>query len=213
MDLPGGGRRNERVFHVNPDVRQRLERYEELLRKWQKIKNLVAPATLDEIWERHFADCLQITDLLPEGPVVADLGSGAGFPGLVIAAALKDDPNAHIHLIEANGRKCSFLSSVSREIKLPVTVHNFRIESDVQQLSGRIGFVTARALAPLPKLLDYAEPLLASGAVGLFHKGREYLSEIDNASQNWAFDLLKHDSRTDDEGCILEIRNVSRKSL
>lgn len=200
------------MIDISPQLKADLSRYEELLRKWQKAKNLVSPSTLDNLWDRHFLDSLQITEHLPAGAHICDLGSGAGFPGLVIAAHLKGDPEAHIHLVEANGRKCAFLSTVSREINLSTTIHNFRIESVAQQLSDRIGFVTARALAPLPKLLDLSEPMLKTGATALFHKGREFLSEIELASQNWSFDMLKHNSGTDENGCILELRNVVRKS-
>jgi 16S rRNA (guanine527-N7)-methyltransferase len=168
------------LFPLSAEVEARLVIYADLLRKWQKTINLVAPSTVPQLWMRHFADSLQVQAAAPGARRWADLGSGAGFPGLVTAICLADLPGAEVHLIESDQRKCAFLQNVSRETSAPAIVHHGRIETIVPTLTA-IEAVSARALAPLPQLLDYAKPLLEKGALGLFLKGERVADELTEA--------------------------------
>ena len=150
--------------------------YADLLARWQRIKNLVSPATLGEVWTRHFADSAQIQPLMPEALRWVDIGSGAGFPGLVVAILLADRPGAHVDLVEANARKCAFLREVARACGAPATVHNARIADALPGLRSA-EVLTARALAPLPDLLEMGKVLIDGGATAIFLKSR---AEVDN---------------------------------
>ena len=187
---------------VSRETRDRLAIYEAELRRWQKVKNLVGPSTLGEIWDRHFADSLQLADLA-EGEVWADLGSGAGFPGLVIAIAR---PNTQVHLVESDSRKCAFLRHVARATGAPAKVWEGRIEAVLPKLDPAPQVVTARALAGLDELLGLAAPLLSNGATGLFPKGRDHLSELTKAAESWIFEADAIPSAVDSGGRILRIR-------
>ena len=158
-------------MNVTPGIVERLTIYEQLLRKWQAVENLVAPTSLDHLWRRHFADLAQVLDMVPDASHWVDLGSGAGFPGMVLAILLAERADSSVHLIESNHRKCAFLREVSRETSARAIVHHGRIETILPTLAG-IEAVTARALAPLRVLLDYADPLLKTGAIGVFLKGQ-----------------------------------------
>jgi 16S rRNA (guanine527-N7)-methyltransferase len=196
---------------VSRETRARLEHYVALLRSWQRIKNLVGPATLDTVWTRHILDSAAVLDAAPEARRFADLGSGAGFPGLVVAILLAETPGAHVDLVEANGRKAAFLRTVARETGAPATVHAERIEDAVPKLAARtppIEVVTARALAPLDRLLELAAPLFSAGAVGVFHKGRELAEEVAAAEDRWRFDLVEHPSSTDPSARLVAVRAV-----
>ena len=197
---------------VSRETRAKLALYVDLLGRWQKIKNLVGPGTLEHVWTRHLLDSAAVLDVAPEARTIVDLGSGAGFPGLVVAVLLADTPGAAVHLVEANARKGAFLRTVARETGAPATVHIGRIEEVVPVLARTLSpdLVTARALAPLDALLGLAEPLLAKGATGLFHKGRELGEEIAAARDHWGFDLVEHPSRTDPAGRLVEIRGLRR---
>jgi 16S rRNA (guanine527-N7)-methyltransferase len=171
--------------------------------------NLVAPATLDEIWPRHFADCAQLTTLAPNALKWLDLGSGAGFPGLVIAIMTANHQNRSVHLVESNKRKCAFLSEVARRTGIAVTIHEERIE-DVAR-GGRVtgmDVVTARALAPLDRLLGLAEGFFTDGTVALFLKGREAGREMDEARARGGFSFRAIPSRVHAEGSIIEVQRV-----
>lgn len=197
---------------VSRETAGRLAAYVDLLGRWQKIKNLVGPGTLEHVWTRHILDSAAVLDAAPEARTVVDLGSGAGFPGLVVAILLAGSPGAAVHLVEANARKGAFLRTVARETGAPATVHVGRIEEVVPELARALtpDLVTARALAPLDPLLGLAEPLLAGGATGLFHKGRELAEEVAAARDHWRFDLVEHPSRTDPAGRLVEIRGLRR---
>ncbi len=160
-----------------------LSIYEDLLRRWQRKINLVAPATLDEVWLRHFADSAQVLTALPEAVRWADIGSGAGFPGLVTALLLKDRPGAIVHLIESDQRKAAFLRAVSRETGAPVAIHVERIEKALPPLAGEIDAISARALAPLDRLLDMVNQPLKNGVKAVFMKGAEWQDELTAASR------------------------------
>ena len=195
-------------FNVSRESRSRIETYVKLLLAWQQRINLIGPATVDSVWTRHVCDALQLLPLLPPGTrTIAELGSGAGIPGLILAMAAGLDA----HLYESNGKKAAFLREAARQTQTRATVHNVRLES----LQGakdlpRVQCVVARALAPLPRLLDYAMPFLAQGAVGLFHKGQDVEAELTEATKYWRMDVLKHASQCDSRGVILEIREASR---
>jgi 16S rRNA (guanine527-N7)-methyltransferase len=193
------------LMRLSPKAVERLIVYEALLRKWQTIDNLVAPASLDRIWTRHFADSAQLLDLLPIARRWADLGSGAGFPGLVLAILLADKPDATVHLVESNQRKCAFLREVSRETSARAVIHAGRIENIVPQLDD-IQAITARALAPLGMLATYAEPLLKKGAVGLFLKGQSVADELTELSRSDTFNVTLTASKTDRSGRIVIVR-------
>jgi 16S rRNA (guanine527-N7)-methyltransferase len=155
-----------------------LEIYESLLRRWQAKINLVAEPTLAAIWTRHFADSAQLLEAFPNIGAWADLGSGAGFPGMVLAILLKRRPGAVVHLIESDQRKAAFLRAVSRETGAPAVIHIGRIEHELPLLVGAIGGVTARALAPLPQLVDWSRDHLLKNAVGVFLKGEDWGGEL-----------------------------------
>jgi 16S rRNA (guanine527-N7)-methyltransferase len=196
---------------VSRETRQRLDVIVAQLRKWQARINLIAPSTMSEIESRHVADSLQLAGLAQDARRWVDLGSGGGFPGLVVAAVLVDAPGASMTLIESNAKKCAFLRETARVAGLPVTVICERIETAVPALSGAFDIVSARALAPLIRLLDYAEPLLAAGATGLFPKGQDVDDELRTALQAWN---LRHDliqSSTEDSARIVRVTSASRR--
>lgn len=195
-------------FHVSRETRTRIETYVDLLLTWQRRINLIGPATANAVWQRHIADSLQLLALMPTGTrAIAELGSGAGIPGLVLAIA----GGFKAHLYESNGKKAAFLREAARQTRTQAIVHVVRLETlrnepdlpDVQ-------CVVARALAPLPLLLDYAEPFLSRGAVGLFHKGQDVDAELTEAAKCWKMEYRKHPSRCDPRGVILEIHEAMR---
>ena len=200
------------AFAVPRETVEKLELYADLLRQWQRAVNLVAPSTLDDVWHRHFTDCAQLINHAPNAEIWVDLGSGAGFPGLVIAIILANHENHVVHLIESNGRKCAFLSEVARKTGAPVKVHEGRIE-DIAR-GGRIGpadVVTSRALAPLTLLLRLADGFCSERTLGLFLKGQGVRQEIDEALSRWRFEFDCAPSRTSGEGMIVEVRNLAPK--
>jgi 16S rRNA (guanine527-N7)-methyltransferase len=191
--------------HVSRETGDKLALLAAELRRWQAIKNLVSPATLDEVWSRHIADSLQLADVAAEARTWLDLGSGAGFPGLVIALAIAVRPGAQVHLVESNGRKCAFLRHAARATGAPVKVHEARIEAVAAGFAGKVDVVTARALAPLPQLLAWSQELLKSGAVGVFPKGRDARAELTEAEKSWRFNAELLPSRTDSEARIVRV--------
>ncbi len=194
------------AFSVSHETVDKLKLYEHLLIKWQKAVNLVAPATFPLLWQRHFADSAQLARLAPEAKTWVDLGSGGGFPALVIAIMLANQEKCQVHLIESNARKCAFLSEVARQTGAPARVHNMRIaEAAAKGVVPPADVVTARALAPLDTLMELALPFSGVASVALFLKGREAGVEIADARKRWVFDLKIHPSISDAEGQILEI--------
>ncbi len=162
---------------VSRETFERLKVYEETLRRWRAVKNLVSPSTLATIWTRHFEDSLQLVRLARGAHTWLDIGSGAGFPGLVIAIAIADTKGSCVHLVESDNRKCAFLREVARLTQVNAVVHHARAEEVVGEIAG-IEAVTARAVGRLQYLVDLAAPLIANGAVGLFPKGRDFRSEL-----------------------------------
>ena len=194
---------------VSRETEQRFELYAELLTRWQRVKNLVAPSTLPEIWTRHIADSAQILKLAPTARRWADFGSGAGFPGLVVAICLADTTGVEIHLVESNARKCAFLREVARECGAPATIHNGRIE-DVAPTLNSIDVVTARALAPLPRLIEMGRILIDGGAMAIFLKSRGELTEA--AGFDPTYDVTIVPSLTSEDGRIVLLRTKAAKA-
>lgn len=177
---------------------------------WASRINLAAPSTLDDVWSRHILDSAQLCSLAPKALCWLDLGSGGGFPGLVIAFLLKGRPGGQIDLVESNRKKAGFLQAAIGQFSLPARVHAERIDAEIKGLEPP-EIVTARALAPLPVLLDLAFPWLSTGARGLLHKGRDYRQEIQESTPLWQYDLVEHRSRVDADSVILEICNLARR--
>ncbi len=199
-------------FGVVPSRTKRdLELLVGLLDEWQRVHNLVSPATLNQVWTRHVADSLQLLNHAPDFSEWVDLGSGAGFPGLVVAIASKDRPKRHFTLIESNAKKAAFLRAAIRETGANATVAAERIDAQGRKMAGQADVISARALAPLPALLGLAAPFAHAGSVMLFLKGQEYVQELDAASQSWDFDVVDYESVTDSGGRVLAIRNLSPK--
>jgi 16S rRNA (guanine527-N7)-methyltransferase len=195
------------LVNVSRETIARLDIFVAELRRWQGVKNLVGPGTLDRVWTRHIADSLQLLEIAPAAQSWIDLGSGAGFPGLVLAITASERADMQVDLVESNGRKCAFLRAVARLTGARATIHQARIEDIIAGFSG-VEIVTARALAPLPKLLDWTAPLLTTGSIGLFPKGREVASELTDAAKSWRFDFELHPSLTDSEGQIVRIHSL-----
>ena len=201
------------IIPVDAPARERFAAFADLVRKWQPVKNLVAPSTLPHLWVRHMADGAQAYAALPSALRWLDIGSGAGFPGLVTAILLADRPGAAVTLVESNGRKAAFLMTVARELALPATVLSVRIESLAERYGERLGpvdAVSARALARLDKLFALSEPWLSTGSRAVFHKGQDFGSEIAEATQSWAFDLVELKSKTDHDACVAVFDRVRR---
>lgn len=180
------------------------------LSRWQGIKNLVGPSTLSQVWDRHIADSLQLLDMNPDARHWLDLGSGAGFPGLVVALA-GVERGLTVSLVESNDRKCAFLRHVARLAGVKVTVHAERLETVVPGYVGKADVVSARALAPLSQLLALTEPLLKAGTTGVFPKGKEAASELTEAEKRWHFQLEILPSRTDSDARVLRIASLETK--
>lgn len=189
---------------VSRETESKLIRYGELLERWTKTSNLVAPSTLVNLWDRHILDSAQLVALKPQAGRWLDLGSGGGLPGLVLAILLADKPGSHVGLVESNAKKAAFLHMAVAELGLPATVHRMRIE-DAYPTAAQPEIVTARALTALTDLLGLSKPWLDNGAVGLFHKGRDFVGELVKSRDHWAFDLIEHTSAVDPESRILEI--------
>jgi 16S rRNA (guanine527-N7)-methyltransferase len=197
--------------NVSRETIEKLELLERELRRWQAIKNLVGPATLDQIWERHIVDSLQLLSLAPEAQTWVDLGSGAGFPGLVLAIA-GAERGLKVHLVESNSRKCSFLRHVSRLTDAGATVHEARLETVIPSFIGKADVVSARALASLTMLLEWTEPMLKAGTIGLFPKGRDAEIELTEARKRWTFETDVLPSLTDSQARILRITSIESHS-
>ena len=208
LDLSADRERALALTAVSRETAARLDRFVELLIAWEKHTNLVARSTIPVIWTRHIADSLQLLDLAPDAKVWADLGSGAGFPGIVIACALADTEGAKVHLIESTGKKATFLREAVQVTGAPAVVHALRIEDFVDNAPESIDVVTARALAPLPKLLVLAYPLLKRGALGLFPKGQDVASQLTEATKYWKIEYSLIRSRTDEKAQILVVRHL-----
>jgi 16S rRNA (guanine527-N7)-methyltransferase len=215
--LPGLTADRARALALTPvsrETAERLDRFVELLLRWQRTTNLIASSTIPQLWTRHIADSLQLLDLAPHARAWVDLGSGAGLPGLVIACALAGKPGALVHLIESNSKKAAFLREAQRVTAAPAAVHAERMEEFAATFRGRVDIVTARAVAPLKMLVDQCFPLLArTGATALFAKGRNAEHELREAVEAWTVkswnpDVAMVPSRTDPAARIIVVRNL-----
>lgn len=199
-----------RIYPVSRETFERLKILVARIEEWQKKTNLIAPSTLNDIWNRHIADSLQCLALKPDARHWLDIGSGGGFPGLVITAVMTDYEDTSTHLVESIQKKCSFLRHVNRQMQADATIHCDRIENLSKKIE-KPEIVTARALAALPLLLELSAPWLLKGATALFHKGREYETELADCDGLWEFDLVSHSSQVSSDSVILEISNLRQK--
>jgi 16S rRNA (guanine527-N7)-methyltransferase len=193
---------------VSRETSERLDAFVALLLTWQQRINLIAPSTEPAIWTRHVADSLQLLALAPQARIWTDLGSGGGFPGLVIACALAEQPGARVHLVESNAKKSAFLREAARVTGAPAVIHPMRIADYVESVSESVDVVTARALAPLVDLLDAAYPLLKRGARGLFPKGQDVDAELTEASKCWNIQSSLTPSLTDPQARIVLLEAI-----
>lgn len=194
-------------------IERELVIYEDLLRRWQAKINLVAPNTVEATWVRHFADSAQVFEAAPEASAWADIGSGAGFPGLVTALLLKGRDEGPVHLIESDQRKAAFLRAVSRETGAPVEVHAERIEKALPPLAGKVQAVSARALAPLARLVEMAAEPLKNGAKGVFLKGEEWRDELTAAERAGNFTYETIQSRTHPRARLILVHSPSEANF
>ena len=196
------------LIPVSRETLDRLDRYVALLLDWQRRVNLIAPSTEPALWTRHIADSLQLLALAPGTGVWADLGSGAGLPGLPIACALAETRGARVHLVESSTKKAAFLREAVEATGAPAVVHAMRIADFAKAPPGDVEVVTARAVAPLSKLLAEAYPLLKSGAVGLFPKGQGVDAELTEAAKYWRVQATLVPSRTDSNARVVVVRGA-----
>jgi 16S rRNA (guanine527-N7)-methyltransferase len=198
-------------LRVSRETQERLQHFAELFVKWAKAINLVAPSTKGDMWSRHIADSAQIFQISPIPQTWVDLGSGGGFPGIITAIFLAELKDGWVHLVESNNKKAAFLRTALRETGARGEVHAIRIE-DAPALIPACDVISARALADLDKLIDYAAPWMVGeeNNRAFFHKGRDYQREIHKAHGRWSFDLLEHNSAVERDSVILELSNLRR---
>ena len=201
------------AFAVSRETLAKLVTYEQLLQRWQKTINLVASSTLKTVWERHFADSAQLWAYRPaQVETSLDLGSGAGFPGMVLAIMDGTQRPTRNILVESDSRKAAFLREVARGTGVTVDILCGRIESpEIHAKVGPVDCVTVRALAPLPQLADLAAPFFGSSTLGVFSKGREVMAEIGDARLAWDFDIELKPSVTDPDGRVVLLTALKRK--
>ena len=203
----------QRTFEISRETLDRLKTYAQLLVRWQKAINLVAPSTLSDFWHRHFADSAQLWRYRPpEARVWLDIGSGAGFPGLVLAILGAEAGATHHILIESDNRKAAFLREVGRETGITVDILGMRIENP--QTCAKVSAVdciTARALAPLPRLLEMSAPYFSPSTLGLFLKGRDVAVEIEQAAESWRFAYELKPSVTDRDARVVLLKALKPK--
>jgi 16S rRNA (guanine527-N7)-methyltransferase len=197
-----------RDYPVSRETLARLKTYAGMLEDWGTRHNLVSPGSMADLWRRHFADSAQLAALVPEGACsLVDLGSGAGFPGLVLAELLRHRPGVRLVLYEATAKKCRFLEAVVARLALSVEVRSARIEEAEPEA---FDVITARACAPVPRLLAYAQRFWGSSTVALLLKGQNLEDELTEAHKSWRMNFRRHMSRSDPSGVILEIRELHR---
>jgi 16S rRNA (guanine527-N7)-methyltransferase len=182
-----------------------LDAFRILVERTNEVMNLIGPATVPQFWSRHALDSAQLLDLAPGALTWADLGAGAGFPGVVLAILLKGTPGARVHLVDSLTKRCRFLDGVVATLGLPAEVHDARAET----LNLKVDIVTARACAPMDKLLGFARPYFALGAEGLFLKGEAVTRELAEARLNWRFEPELIPSRSDSRGRVVRIRRLA----
>jgi 16S rRNA (guanine527-N7)-methyltransferase len=203
------------LFDVSRETSARLDRFVNLLLAWESHTNLISRSSVRSLWTRHIADSLQLLELgkspPSERPVWLDLGSGGGFPGIVIACALADVPGACVHLVESTAKKAAFLREAVRATGAPGIVHATRIEVVGRTLGREADFITARALAPLPQLCALIAPILKKGAQALLPKGQDLATELTEATKYWNIQAEIIPSKTSPRGRILIVRGLSKR--
>ena len=211
VDLTSDRARALSLAPVSRETLARLDRFVELVLQWQKTTNLIAPSTIPAIWTRHVADSVQLLELAPDAKLWVDLGSGGGFPGVVLACALAETSGARVHLVESNQKKAAFLREALRITGAPGLVHAARIEDFAKSLTETPDAVTARALAPMTELLDLSFPLFKKGAKGLFLKGQDVEAELTQASKYWNIRAVLSPSKTSQQGHIVLVSRIERR--
>nr|WP_312685035.1 16S rRNA (guanine(527)-N(7))-methyltransferase RsmG [Brevundimonas nasdae] len=196
----------QKKTNATPEQMADLEAFRLRLAEANEVMNLVGPDSLPDFWNRHAWDSAQLLTHAPDALTWADLGAGAGFPGVVLTILLKGKEGAHVWLIDSLGKRCRFLQEIVNVLGLPATVLNGRAEE--QRV--RCDIVTARAVAPMDKLLGYAQPYFERGAQGLFLKGEKAESELLEARKSWHFQAELVPSQSDARGCIVTVRSLKR---
>ena len=199
-----------RLMNVSRETLSRLDLFAGLLEKWNPKINLVSPATLPDLWNRHFLDSAQLFQHIgPSATRVADLGSGGGFPAIVLSILLKETaPDTEVTMLESDARKGAFLRTAQRELALNCHVVTERIETATPQDAQA---VTARALAPLPKLLSFVDRHLAKTGTAILQKGANWEAEVEEALVNWSFKVQNYTSITDDSAVVLTLTDLERR--
>lgn len=187
------------MYRVSREAEKKLQIYEALLKEWQEKINLISPSTVESIRERHINDSIQLQEYIPEDATIADIGSGAGFPGMVLAIL-----GYRVTLIESDKRKSIFLQEVLRQASIKATIENRRAE----EITDKFNVITSRACAPLELLLQLAFPLMQSDATCFFHKGQTYAMEVEDAEKKWCFDYKIYPSKTDSKGVIIALSTL-----
>ena len=210
--LPADRERALALVDVSRETLARLDRLVEVLLPVAAHTNLIARSTIPTIWTRHIADSLQLLPLAPNAKCWIDIGSGAGFPGVVIACALAGQTDIAVHLVESIGKKAAFLREAVQELQVPAVVHAVRIEDFGKNLHLNPDIVTARALAPLDELMTLSYPLLRTGALGLFPKGQDVELVLTRASKSWTIAASLVPSKTNPAGRIVVVKRLRRNS-
>jgi 16S rRNA (guanine527-N7)-methyltransferase len=211
-DLAADRSRALALTPVSRETLDRLDRFVAVLLEWQQRMNLIASSTESKLWTRHIADSLQLLALAPQARIWVDLGSGAGFPGVVLACALADKPGARVHLVERSTKKAAFLREAVQATGAPAKVHAVGLEDFVENLAAPVDVVTARALAPLAALLSATYPLLKTGTLGLFPKGQDVDAELTEAAKCWSIESSLAQSVTDPKAKIVCITGINPKA-
>lgn len=194
---------------VSRETFERVEAFEAIFLRWAGRINLAAPSTLKDVWTRHILDSAQLLPLAGKARRWADIGSGGGFPGAVLAVLLEGSSDASILLIESNGKKAAFLRSALAELAPHARIAAKRAEAIIAEEPAP-DIVTARAVAPLTDLISLTEPWIDAGSCALFHKGRDYRAEVKLAGDTWNLDLIEHPSAVDTQSVILDVRRIRR---
>ena len=196
------------VFHVKHEAIADLQKFYDILAAQNEVMNLVGPATLPDYWSRHVLDSAQLLNHRPDARTWADLGAGAGFPGIILAILLKHSEGAapQVYLVESLTKRCRFLQTAVDDLSLPATVINDRAEN----VKLKVDVVTARAVAPMNKLLGFAEGFIHKGADAWFLKGENVESELVDAGKVWVFDVEQYESLSDPRGRVIHVRRLRR---
>lgn len=199
-----------KTYNVSRETIDKLKTYEKLVLEWNNRFNLISKSSVEFIWERHIEDSLQLCQFITtEDETLYDFGSGAGFPAIVIAIVAEElFPNLRVSLVESIGKKATFLNEVKKVLGLNITVYNDRIE---KLKLPKADIISSRALASLPKLLEYSKPFCKPTTRLIFPKGEKWKEEVLEAEKNWKFDYQTKQSLTSSTGCILQIKNIRRK--